>query len=411
MAEKYGDILAQRVATRISKFVATEAALSDIPVGMSDDGMLAVTMSERTLWLYDKDSTDVAGTYVKVPTDARSPGRWHRVDATLASAVAGLVSDVSGMTCLSGDAVNDFVYVSAASTVAKADADDAAKIPAVGMIVSKQSSTSCTVRVSGLATGLSGLTAGAVYYLSAATAGAITATPPSAPAAVPVGVAVSTTALLILPVSVLSYVLRSVTANLGADAIGYPDASSKTTAARVGAAIDELYVDRLTTAWSAPIPLSNWRIVSAGGDVGNIAAIGGGLGSDTDPILRADANGSWEIFWAAASVVPVGVQVPLPPDFDDTGDAILALDVYSGATDAATMGVASTWNGGAEVTDSADDAGTKSATRHRITATIAHGDIPAGATHVTFRLTPPAHAADGIALVSSQLRYTPKLLP
>lgn len=410
MSEKYGDLLAQQVAKRINPIVANEAALSDIPLSMSDNGKLCLALSERTAWVYVAASTDVAGTYVKVPTDGRAAGRWHRVDATLAGSVAGLVSDVSGMTCLSGDAVNDFVYISSASTVAKADADDAAKIPAVGMIVSKQSSTSCTVRVSGLATGLTGLTAGAVYYLSAATAGAITATPPSAPAAVPVGVAVSTTALLILPVGVLSYVLRSATANLGADAIGYPDASSKTTATRVGAALDELYVDRLTTTRAVPIPLSNWRIVSAGGDVGNIAAIGGGLASNSDPILRGDANGSWEIFWAAASVVPIGVQVPLPPDFDDTGDAFVTLDVYSGATDAATMAVASTWNGGTEVTDSADDSGTKSATRHRITATIANGDIPSGATHATIRITPPTHGTDGIALVSSQLRYTPKLL-
>lgn len=111
--------------------------------------------------------------------------------------VSGLAADVSGLTCLSGDAVGDWMYVSAASTVAKADADNTAKIPVLGPIVSKQSSTSCTVRVSGLVTGLAGLTAGATYYLSA-TAGAITTSAPSNHA-LPVAIAISTTSLVVLP--------------------------------------------------------------------------------------------------------------------------------------------------------------------------------------------------------------------
>jgi hypothetical protein len=86
----------------------------------------------------------------------------------------------------------------------------------------------------------------------------------------------------------------------------------------------------------------------------------------------------------------------------------LHLAVYSGSSDAATMGVASSWDGGSEVTDSADDSGTKSATRHVITATIAAADVPASASHVTLRLTPPTHATNAIQLCSSWLSYTPK---
>lgn len=60
--------------------------------------------------------------------------------------------------------------------------------------------------------------------------------------------------------------------------------------------------------------------------------------------------------------------------------------------------------------DSASDAGTLSATEHAITATIAAADIPAGANRVTFRITPPAHAADAINLTGARLNYKRKLL-
>lgn len=333
-------------------------------------------------------------------------GRFTTLEAT----VAGLASDAGPYTCLTTDDIGEWVYVSAASTIALADADGSGTYPALGVIVAKPTTTSCTVRVAGLVTGLSGLTAGAVYYLDT-TAGGITATPPTAPAAAPVAIAVSTTALVVVPLGALSAALRSVAANLGANLIGYQDGGSRTTAANVDAALDEIYLDRLTTSWAQPIHLGMWREVSATGDVGNIAAIGGILASDSTPILLGEATtNSWAISWATGNVDPIGVQLMLPPDFDDTGDAFVDLDVASGATNAATMGVATSWNGGSEVTDSASDAGTLSATRHRITATIAHGDIPAGATHVTIRITPPTHAADAILLFGSQLRYTPKLL-
>lgn len=328
---------------------------------------------------------------------------------SIESSISGLAADVGGLTCLSGDAVGDWMYVSSASTITKADADGSGTYPALGVIVSKESTTECTVRIAGLVTGLSGLTAGAAYYLST-TAGAIVATPPTAPAGAPVAIAISTTSLVVLPLGALSAALRSVAANLGANLIGYEDAGTKTTAATVDAALDEIYVDRLTTSRSIGIPLGDWREVSSGGDVGDVAAIGGVLASDTAPILRGDANGSWEIFWAANAVDPIGVQVDLPPDIDDAGAAYLDIDIYSGSTDAATMGVASSWNGGSEVTDSADDAGTKSATVHTITATIAAGDIPASSRRATFRLTPPAHSTNGIGIVNTRLRYTPKLM-
>jgi len=56
--------------------------------------------------------------------------------------------------CLSSDAVGHVVYISGDKTggfyqVTKVDIDDNNKMPALGIIVSKQSSTECTVQTSG----------------------------------------------------------------------------------------------------------------------------------------------------------------------------------------------------------------------------------------------------------------------
>ena len=56
--------------------------------------------------------------------------------------------------CLSSDSVEDVVYVtgddvSGRIQVSKVDIDDGAKMPGIGVIVSKSSSTECKVRVGG----------------------------------------------------------------------------------------------------------------------------------------------------------------------------------------------------------------------------------------------------------------------
>lgn len=239
MAEDWGDKLARNVSKRIGRFFADEASLEDIASRDRDEARLFVALAERTLWIWDPASTAGASTYVIVPTDSPAAGRLVRADATLAAAVAGLATDVPGMTCLAGDAVNDVVYFSAANTVAKADADNASKIPAIGVIFSKQSSTSCTVRVQGVVAAAGTFTAGATQYLST-TAGALTETPPASPNATPVGIAVNTTDLLVLPLGPLSYVLRSTSNKLGASTVGIEDSATQITATNVEDALAEL---------------------------------------------------------------------------------------------------------------------------------------------------------------------------
>lgn len=194
MADNYDSPLARAVSRRIGDPVATEAAVADIPPSQSINKRTVLALAELTQWAYVAASVSAAGANVIIPTDARTPGRWHKVNGTLASAVAALAA-AGTYTCLSGDAVGDFVYVSAASTVAKADADDTGKLPCIGVITSKPTATSAVVQTTGEVT-LSGLTAGAIYYLSG-TAGSITATPVSSHA-VPIGVAKSTTVLVLL---------------------------------------------------------------------------------------------------------------------------------------------------------------------------------------------------------------------
>lgn len=155
--------------------------------------------------------------------------------------------------------------------------------------------------------------------------------------------------------------------------------------------------------------LNDFREVSSSSDVGNITANGGLLASDTTPILRGDANESWEISWATGNVDEVGCQISLPCDasgnalLDGTRDMYLLLGVYSGTSDAATFTVGTSWDGGTQVSDTADDSSSKSATVHIVTATIAAADIPDSPKRLSIELTPGTHGTDTVQLVSARL--------
>lgn len=80
-----------------------------------------------------------------------------------------------------GVSARDFVYISGADTVLPADASAAGTAQGIGFALSTEIATAnVQVQENGLLSGFSGLTAGARYYLSGATAGAITATVPVA---------------------------------------------------------------------------------------------------------------------------------------------------------------------------------------------------------------------------------------
>lgn len=104
------------------------------------------------------------------------------------------------MTCLAGLAVNDPVYISAANTATKADGSDATKMPAIGLVFSKPTTTTCIVQLFGEFNGLTGLTAGADYYVGAS--GTLTASTAGLVTLQKIGKARSTTVLTLAPMTV-----------------------------------------------------------------------------------------------------------------------------------------------------------------------------------------------------------------
>ena len=158
--------------------------------------------------------------------------------AAIEDSVAGLASD--GTFTMASAAAFKPVYVSAANTVALADADASGKKMPIGITVSAPTGSTAVVRFIGLLTGAGSFTAGAVQYLSA-TAGALTETPPASPNATPIAIAINTTDLLVLgPLGAVFDTLRSVVANLGASLVGIEDSASQFTATTVETALAEL---------------------------------------------------------------------------------------------------------------------------------------------------------------------------
>lgn len=161
---------------------------------------------------------------------------------------------------------------------------------------------------------------------------------------------------------------------------------------------------------SIPLPLVVAREATTG-DVSNIAANGGLLASDSTPALSGTgATVSQQVLWVATNVDQILWDVALPEDFDGRDDVLLELWVASGGTsDLSSFSVATSWDGGANVADTATDPAA-SVTVHKITAVIAAADIPDNASFVSVALTPAAHGTDTVALKAARLLYTPRAL-
>jgi len=118
------------------------------------------------------------------------------------------------VTMTNGDAgshvVTEVVYVSAANTLKKADADAAGTADGIAFATATVAAAAAGLyQTHGVLGGFVGLTAGAKYYVSA-TAGAITSTKPTTNPCF-VGVAITTTELLIMPRGVLLVTTAEIT--------------------------------------------------------------------------------------------------------------------------------------------------------------------------------------------------------
>jgi hypothetical protein len=196
-----------------------------------------------------------------------------------------------------------------------------------------------------------------------------------------------------------------------ASAISFADSGSKTAATEVDGVLDEIYIDLLTIQGFIPLPLFSWREVGTG-VVGNTAAGGGVLSSDTTPSLtsiNAATDACQVIHWAANGVDPIAITTPLPPDLA-AGDLVLHTRIVSaGTTNAVGFGVDSWFNeGDTKVSDTSQT--NQTATWAEKITTIAAADVPAGAQTLTLILTPVAHSTDTLRMSQAWLEYPKALL-
>lgn len=111
---------------------------------------------------------------------------------------SGITPDQKAGTSNGAITAKDMCYVETAGTIARASAAAGTPHGAQGYaLTSVATGQPITIQLEGKISGLTGLTPGATYFLSNTTAGAITATPPSATGELwqPVGTALSATEL------------------------------------------------------------------------------------------------------------------------------------------------------------------------------------------------------------------------
>jgi hypothetical protein len=130
---------------------------------------------------------------------------WVGLGSGPGVAVVGTFSGV----CLASAAVGDIVYVSAAGNVVRlVDITDSTKIPGIGCITSKPSSTSCVVQCHGLVFGVyTGLTPGRPYVIGTNGRPNVALPVPGVGQSLfiqPVGFAIDTNVMLIQPLNAIT---------------------------------------------------------------------------------------------------------------------------------------------------------------------------------------------------------------
>lgn len=218
----------------------------------------------------------------------------------------------------------------------------------------------------------------------------------------------------------VSSVLGSTTAGNGADAIGYPDASSKTAETTVGGAIDEIYVGLLSNQKCIPIPLGGAIDIATGALLAVFAN-----GASTTPGTQFTDSKTSAIRWNNdAAPGAIAVNVPMPQDLDDAANVVFhALVSKTGATlaDATklTVGAYEHIPGALHDADAdfggdtgavTGDATAKTVTELTLTFTAAN--IHAAPSSICLTIKPKAGTlgTDDFLLHSAWLEYTPVLL-
>lgn len=194
----------------------------------------------------------------------------------------------------------------------------------------------------------------------------------------------------------------------GSSLVGVEDASSYWTGTDAEAVLDEIGQHIVSAQKFIPISLHSLREATSF-DVGNIAANGGILASDTTPVLdaiNAATDGCQRILWASSDSQAVIFQTPLPPDLDVASNIVIHHRIVSGGTtDAVGFDVLSFFNEGDSFV--ADTSGTNQTTTYaEVTTTVAAADVPAGAQTLSVSLTPVSHTTDTMAMSAVWIEYT-----
>lgn len=339
--------------------------------------------------------------------------------AAVEASIAGLASD--GTFDMASAAAFKPVYIDSADHVALADADASGKKMPIGITVSAPTGSTAVVRFVGIITGAGSFTAGAAQYVST-TAGALTEMPPTAPNATPIAIAINTTDLLVLgPLGAVFDTLRNVaSAELGANLIGYDDSGSKTTAATVADALDELYVDGTSALGKIDLPPSSWYLLTGAPLAVFADAEAAVPGSDFD------SSKCFCIRWNDhATPNAITRSFDMPPDMNTAVNPVFHARVAKvGATNNA--GNTTTLDVGlfnqvdaATINADSDFGGTTSAlvpdattlTIQNLTLTITATDLAAHPASATITMKPTAGTldTDDLLFVDAYILYTRKL--
>lgn len=201
-------------------------------------------------------------------------------------------------------------------------------------------------------------------------------------------------------------VLKTVSGYLVSSEIPLADSGGVISAADVENALQEIFTHSIDTPGFLPLPLGSFMEMDASYDVS------AHLTGTTTPSLGS-INGASDaaqmVSWAAGNVDKIGVQIPLPLDFDSSQDVELHIRARLGGTTDSNVDISveTFWGeGDSKITDTIQDVdGTQ--WQEKI-ATIDSKDIDSYST-LTLALVPAAHATDSLDVSLMWLEYSRKL--
>jgi len=449
MARSWGETLARLVDRRIGAPIATTALLQGLATTDPHriNGALTLKTDDGTMWQFNSTSTAVAGPGVIVPTSGT--GRWLAAGGGAVGIGTVNLSTVRARTTAALPA-NTRVgnVITADGNGALAAQDGVTLIVGERLLLANEvaSQDNGPYQVTQVGTGAlpfiltrvgdadasAEVTAGMLQYVSEGTTfgnewAYLTTDDP---------ITLNTTGLAYAMIPNLAD-LASAASGLGASLIGFEDAAGEFAATDMEAVPTELLsistsadlslTTRVSTEESTSlsadasldtrldaltpghvsVSLFSFRETNATADVGNLAAVGGVLASDSTPALQANGVESQQLQWIATNQDQIATSLSLPGDIDGTADVTIELWVSSAGvpTDAASFTVETSWDGAAIVTDTVTD-GAASNSVHRVTGTIAAADVPDSPSFLSMSVIPAAHATDAINLFAVRLEYT-----